>query len=415
MQFMITLSVRVALKLMQVSTATQYFALDIGNVKIIFDERGINMTVWDNVTSIADVAIDANNGTSTSGTVFTNGNHQLPLSFKVLFNLKDETQPGPSDKDVIDALTWINYDDATPVNGLSIETGNSGEYCLYYYDGASLSNNKDNLESDYGNTIAYQIKATSGAAGSKYKLAIKLQGDRSSGEPFIYQSNSTSGSLSAFFNVNLVPNKTYAAPNDSGSNSHRLKFDNVTYSYNYSNNGRQDYASLSSRLYRVYIDTVADHGSSFYFSHIDDIENYHTAKDIYFAPCRMSEFKDKTMWNYFKQLVFWSMDRKNTADNADINNNSSIQNDQVIAKLYMWDEGGLLYEGGTITSKGVNSLQPYSFVMAWANIEYEHTSDNVSTFGQDTYTVPFLDNYGNKLSVIVGFNDDNTPKINSVA
>ncbi|AZC64541.1 hypothetical protein [Pseudomonas chlororaphis] len=374
------------------------------------------MTAWDNVVSIADVTIDANNGTSTSGTVFTNGNHQLPIFFKVLFNLKDVDQPGPTDQDVINALTWINYDDATPVSGLSIETGSSGEYCLYYNDGSNPSSSEtDNLESDYSNSVAYKVKATSGTAGGKYKLAIKLQGERSTDGPFIYQSNSTSSSLSAFFNVNLIPNKTYAAPTDPGSDSHRLKFDNVTYSYNYSNNGRQSYASLSSRLYRVYIDTTPDHGSSFYLSHIGDIENYHTTKDNYFAPCRMSESKDKTMWNYFKQLVFWSMDRRNTADNADINNNSSIQDGQTITKLYMWDDGGGLYEGGTITSKGVNSLQPYSFVMAWASIEYENTSDGCGPFGQNTYTVPFLDNYGNRLSIIIGFNSDSTPTINSVA
>ncbi|MCP9267797.1 hypothetical protein M5U04_06690 [Xenorhabdus sp. XENO-1] len=176
------------------------------------------MSNWDNVIAVSKITLIANNASTNKGNLFLNGRHRLPFSLGISFTLETPSDPGPTDQEIIDALSWINYGDGSDIASdiLSFYDSENDDYSdsynLYYSEQSSSLTSSKNLGNDYQNNIDFQVTSPQGTSGTpgEYKIAISLSGNRSDGSAFTYQSNSsTSGSTQAYFDLSAISQKVY--------------------------------------------------------------------------------------------------------------------------------------------------------------------------------------------------------------
>ncbi|GAL57368.1 hypothetical protein EV102420_07_01880 [Pseudescherichia vulneris NBRC 102420] len=87
---------------------------------------------WDNVTSVYSVKIWTDNPDTTQAYLFANGNHQVKLTIRLVFNIIDANQPGPTQDECKAAVSLVDYQTGADLSFLKV--GDKGAYTYVYQE-----------------------------------------------------------------------------------------------------------------------------------------------------------------------------------------------------------------------------------------------------------------------------------------
>lgn len=396
---------------------------------------GDEVNNWDNVKTVSAVAILSNNATANYGTLFLNGNHRLPVRVLLSFTPVNSDSPLPTKQEIQDALSWINYGDESAVTQLSFyaedEDNFNPTYNLYYYQSSdNVSKEVTNVGTSYQYTINYQIQPSANiVTGNVFKLAIRLDAAKSDGKTFVFKSDSGSSSVQAYYDLNFVPNKTYLKPVDSGTstiNNHYLKWQvetNIPHTVKTYTDSDGDTLSLNNHnvnLYFMTIDPATVNGFVFHFNDFNEISNFKELSTsdttgAWFLPSYSANKKESTEYNNFLECVFLTYQEKYNGNELNvILAKTKINKGNVFAEIFAINKSGYHVHSATICSASDITLPEYCFVLVHTATDYRHSGDTRTPFGNDIYTVPLIDNYGNLVQVAVSMGSDATPSVTSV-
>ncbi|POT59360.1 hypothetical protein C3432_01105 [Citrobacter amalonaticus] len=384
---------------------------------------------WDNVASVSAVAILSNNNTTNYGTLFLNENHRLPVTVLLSFQLKNTSLSGPTEQEIEDALTFINYVDESEIADLSFYTENSEDfdstYNMYYYQDAESVSRKATPNTAYQYEISYQIVPVANImVGERYRLAIKLVATKSDGSTFTFNSGSGASSVQAEYDLNFVPEKVYLKPVDGAVSTlsyHYLKWQEAkNIPSMFTKYGNPDFNNLTADLYHITIDPAFIDGFSFHFNDFFEISGFKVlstseCSNSWFLPSYHTNKKESVEFNDFLELIFWTYENKYRGD---INNimltNKGINNGTTIASIIIINKDGYCKYAGYVTVTEDIPAPDYNFTLVHTATDFQHTGDTRATFGDSQYTVPLIDNYGNNIKVTVGINSDASAFIQEV-
>ena len=196
---------------------------------------------WDNVTSVYSVKIWTDNPDTTQAYLFANGNHQVKLTIRLVFNIIDANQPGPTQDECKAAVSLVDYQTGADLSFLKV--GDKGAYTYVYQENRPAEvkplPEEDNPTATSPKSGSYEFDlyvssdSTINANYAAEKVALFISFIDASGTEIT--TNTTSTGKPSYVSVNVYPPKKYGK---SGSASTpvviKLKDDKLSYNYDYS-------------------------------------------------------------------------------------------------------------------------------------------------------------------------------------
>ncbi|WP_312410498.1 hypothetical protein [Pseudescherichia sp.] len=176
---------------------------------------------WDNVTSVASAKIWTDNPDTTQAYLFANGNHQVKLTVRLIFNVVDANQPGPTQDECKAALSLVDYQTGADLSFLKV--GDKGEYTYVYQENRPAEvkplpdADEETVTLPHSGSYEFDLYVSSdstiNANYASESVAMFISFIDASGTEITY--NSTANGKPSYVSVKVYPPKKYGM---SGSN-----------------------------------------------------------------------------------------------------------------------------------------------------------------------------------------------------
>lgn len=173
---------------------------------------------WDNVTSVYSAKIWTDNPNTTQAHLFANGNHQAKLTVRLIFNVVDANQPGPTQDECKAALSLVDYQTGADLSFLKV--GDKGEYTCVYQENMPAAitplPEADNQMATPPHSGSYEFDlyvssdSTINANYAAENVALFISFIDASGTEITY--NTTANGKPSYVAVTVHPPKKYAMP-----------------------------------------------------------------------------------------------------------------------------------------------------------------------------------------------------------
>lgn len=369
---------------------------------------------WDNVRSINKVIVAMGTKTEISskggGTLFKNATgsgstleaHCLPVYVGLTFTLNDTTIPGPTDDEVRNAISFVDFNTRQKSTLIDIlPSGATTEFLQEYYEPQSsetLSVLSDSGTDVYDHNLEFNLYAI-GSAGEESQIALNIAftlGDGSMG--YFWTGNSQTPQ--AYLPLNIVPQKKYSMV-DVGSVDHGIETidDNGATNFYYMDSIGKDSQDISYALITFRINGITYNGYRFNFYKFSEIQNLLNGGG--YLPENIKQSKENTTYNFSKQEFLISYANRNNYGYL----LTAIQfgKDSTFCASCAYNNGDSLTQCGDVMVGQNFNINTGEFLCFHFSIAYRNTTDDYQDHG-GPYNITFTDNYNNKIPAQLQFN-----------